>query len=149
MSHLVVPNICFFCSLPLPAIGPILLNWTPRCFFWIYTFPHISHPSPHSLNPESQARRRLASLQYLSLSQMKKCCRHRKRNAIQAVDTQVMTLFSAKATPTVVLSYPRDHPFVHILYHGILELGKLGSDLRLLSNFHDTEGLFLEGDQVV
>jgi hypothetical protein len=149
MSHLVVPNICFFCSLPLPAIGPNPITLDSTMFFWIYTFPSISHPSPHSLNPESQARRRLASLQYLSLSQMKKCCRHRKRNAIQAVDTQVMTLFSAKATPTVVLSYPRDHPFVHILYHGILELGKLGSDLRLLSNFHDTEGLFLEGDQVV
>jgi len=53
------------------------------------------------------------------------------------------------STPTVVLSYPRDHPFVHIVCHGILELGKLGSDLRHSSNFHDTEGLFLEGDQVV
>ncbi len=80
---------------------------------------------------------------------MKKCCRHRKSKTRQAVDTQVMTLFSAKATPTVVLSYPRDHPFVHIVCHGILELGKLGSHLRLRSNFHDTEGLFLEGDQVV
>ena len=50
--------------------NPITLDST--MFFWVYTFPHISHPSPHSLNPESQARRRLASLRYfLSLSQMK------------------------------------------------------------------------------
>jgi CHAT domain-containing protein len=45
-------------------------------------------------------------------------------NAVQAVGTKVTTLSSAKATPTAVLERLRDHPFVHIVCHGILEPGK-------------------------
>jgi len=48
----------------------------------------------------------------------------KEMKAVQAVDTQVMTLFSAKATPTAVLECLRDHPFAHIVCHGILEPGK-------------------------
>jgi CHAT domain-containing protein len=44
--------------------------------------------------------------------------------AIQAANTQVTTLISAKATPTTVLERLRDHRFTHIVCHGILEPGK-------------------------
>ena len=42
------PTSVFFCSLPLPAVGPILLHWTPRCFFGsirslIYPIPLRTH----------------------------------------------------------------------------------------------------------
>jgi CHAT domain-containing protein len=48
----------------------------------------------------------------------------KEMKAIQAIDTQVMTLFSAKATPTAVLACLPDHRFAHIVCHGILEPGK-------------------------
>jgi len=48
----------------------------------------------------------------------------REMKAVQAVDTRVTTLFSAKATPTAVLARLRDHPFAHIVCHGTLEPGK-------------------------
>src|SRR6266853_5432664 len=44
--------------------------------------------------------------------------------AVQAVDTLVTTLFSAKATPTAVLARLPDHQFAHIVCHGMLEPGK-------------------------
>jgi CHAT domain-containing protein len=44
--------------------------------------------------------------------------------AVQAVNTQVTTLFSAKATPTAALTHLRGHPFAHFVCHGILEPGK-------------------------
>jgi CHAT domain-containing protein len=44
--------------------------------------------------------------------------------AVRAVDTQVTTLFSAKATPTAVLARLRDYQFTHIVCHGVLEPGK-------------------------
>jgi hypothetical protein len=75
--------------------------------------------------------------------------------AIQAVDTQVTTLFLAKATPIAVLARLRDHWFAHIMCHGILELGKpfeasfephRGEHLHLLdivrSHFPDAEFAF-------
>jgi CHAT domain-containing protein len=43
---------------------------------------------------------------------------------VQATSTQVTTLISAMATPTTVLERLRDHRFVHIVCHGILEPGK-------------------------
>ena len=48
----------------------------------------------------------------------------KEMKAVQAVDTQVTTLFSAKATPTAVLERLPDHPFAPIVCHGILEPGK-------------------------
>jgi len=43
---------------------------------------------------------------------------------VRAVDTQVTRLFSVKATPIAVLARLKDHRFVHIVCHGILEPGK-------------------------
>ena len=48
----------------------------------------------------------------------------KEMKAIQAVDTQVTTLSSAKATPTAVLARLPDHQFSHIVCHGMLEPGK-------------------------
>src|SRR6266853_5036060 len=45
----------------------------------------------------------------------------KEMKAVQAVDTQVTTLFLAKATPTAVLARLSDHQFAHIVCHGILE----------------------------
>ena len=43
---------------------------------------------------------------------------------VQATSTQVITLISATATPTVVLERLRNHRFAHIVCHGLLEPGK-------------------------
>ena len=43
---------------------------------------------------------------------------------VQATNTQVITLISATATPTVVLERLRSHRFAHIVCHGLLEPGK-------------------------
>jgi len=80
----------------------------------------------------------------------------KEMKAVQAVNTQVTTLFLAKATPTAVLERLRDHPFAHIVCHGILEPGKpfeasfklhRGKRLRLLdivrSQLPDAEFAFL------
>jgi len=48
----------------------------------------------------------------------------KEMRAVQAVDTQVTTLFLTKATRAAVLSRLCDHQFVHIVSHGILEPGK-------------------------
>ena len=48
----------------------------------------------------------------------------KEMKTVQAVDTQVTTLFSAKATPTAVLAHLPDHQFAHIVCHGMLEPGK-------------------------
>jgi CHAT domain-containing protein len=48
----------------------------------------------------------------------------KEMKAVQAVDTQVTTLYLTRATPTAVLSRLRHHQFAHIVCHGILEPGK-------------------------
>jgi CHAT domain-containing protein len=48
----------------------------------------------------------------------------KEMKAVQAVNTQVTTLFSAKTNPSAVLAGLRNHPFIHIVCHGILEPGK-------------------------
>ena len=80
----------------------------------------------------------------------------KEMRAVQALDTQVTTLFLREATPTAVLSRLRDHQFAHIVCHGILEPGKpfeasfklhKGKRLRLLaiirSQLPDAEFAFL------
>ncbi len=51
---------------------------------------------------------------------------------VQAVSPRVKTLVAAAATPPAVLERIRDHRFVHIVCHGILETGKpLDSGFKL------------------
>jgi len=48
----------------------------------------------------------------------------KEMKAVQAVNTQVTTLFLAKATPTAILECLQDHLFAYIICHGILKSGK-------------------------
>jgi len=64
----------------------------------------------------------------------------REMKEVQAVDTQVTTLFSATAIPTKVLVHLREHRFAHIVWHGILEPGK---PFESLFKLHRGERLLL------
>jgi CHAT domain-containing protein len=54
----------------------------------------------------------------------------KEMKVIQTVDTQVTTLFSAKAKPAAALAHLRDHRFAYIVCHGILEPGTPVRGLR-------------------
>jgi CHAT domain-containing protein len=116
-----------FCSLPLHAMGPIPLddNGRPQYFMDLYIpsyTPTLSaliesnKPGSHILDQPSIL---LVSQPDASLPGA-----FGEIQVIQAANTQVTTLISAKATPTTVLERLRDHRFIHIVCHGILEPGK-------------------------
>jgi len=115
-----------FCSLPLHAMGPIPHDvGTPRYFLDLYIPSYIPSLSAliESRKPGSQA---IGKPSILLVAQADKTLQEawKEMRAVQAVDTQVTTLFSAKATPTTVLGNLRDHRFAHIVCHGILEPGR-------------------------
>ena len=115
-----------FCSLPLHAMGPIPLGvGPPRYFFDLYIPSYIPSLSAliESRKPSSQA---IGKPSILLVAQADRTLQEawKEMKAVQAVDTQVTTLFSAKATPTTVLGQLCDHRFAHIVCHGILEPGK-------------------------
>ena len=115
-----------FCSLPLHAMGPIPSDvGPPRYFLDLYIPSYI--PSLSALiDSRKSSLQTLNKPSILLVAQpdekMPQALKEMKE--VQAVDTQVTTLFSAKATPTAVLKRLRDHPFAHIVCHGILEPGK-------------------------
>ncbi len=115
-----------FCSLPLHAMGPIQSDVDPPQYFLdLYIPSYIPSLSAliESRKPGTQTIGKPSILLVAhpdenmpgGLKEMK---------VVQAVDTEVTTLFSAKATPNAVLSRLRDHRFVHVVSHGILEPGK-------------------------
>ena len=115
-----------FCSLPLHAMGPIPHDvGPPRYFLDLYIPSYIPSLSAliESRKPDSQA---INKPSILLVAQPDEALQEawKETRAVQAVDTQVRTLFSAKATPTAVLGNLRDHRFAHIVCHGILEPGK-------------------------
>ena len=115
-----------FCSLPLHAMGPIPHDvGPPRYFLDLYIPSYIPSLSAliESRKPGSQADSKPS---ILLVAQPDETLQQawKETKAVQAVDTQVTTLFSAKATPTTVLGNLRDHRFAHIVCHGILEPGK-------------------------
>jgi CHAT domain-containing protein len=116
-----------FCSLPLHAMGPIQSddNGRPQYFLDLYIpsyTPTLSaliesnKPGSHILDKPSIL---LVSQPDASLPGA-----FGEIRVVQAANTQVTTLISAKATPTTVLERLRDHRFVHIVCHGVLEPGK-------------------------
>jgi CHAT domain-containing protein len=116
-----------FCSMPLHAMGPIPSddNGRPQYFLDLYIpsyTPTLSaliesnKPGSHILDKPSIL---LVSQPDASLPGA-----FGEIQVIQAVNTQVTTLISAKATPTTVLERLRDHRFIHIVCHGTLEPGK-------------------------
>jgi len=115
-----------FCSLPLHAMGPIPSDvGPPRYFLDLYIPSYI--PSLSALIESRKSSLQTfgkPSILLVSQPDEKMPQALKEMKAVQAIDTQVTTLFSAKATPTAVLERLRDHPFAHIVCHGILEPGK-------------------------
>ena len=114
------------CSLPLHAMGPIPSDAdSERYFLDLYIPSYIPSLSTliesHKPGPQTYDKPSLLLVVQPdenipgALKEMK---------VVQAADTQVTTLVSAKATPITVLERLRDHPFVHIVSHGMLEPGK-------------------------
>ena len=113
-----------FCSLPLHAMGPIPSDvGPPRYFLDLYIPSYTPSLSALIQSRNSAGSQVIGKPSILLVAQpddkMPRALREAK--AVQAVDTQVTTLFSARATPTKVLSRLRDHRFAHIVCHGLLE----------------------------
>ncbi len=147
-----------FYSLPLHAMGPIQSDVDPPQYFLdLYISSYIPSLSAliESRKPGSQTICKPSILLVAHPDENMRAAPKEMR-AVQAVDTQVTTLFLTKATPTAVLSCFRDHQFAHIVSHGILEPGKpfdasfklhKGKRLKLLdiirAQFPDAEFAFL------
>ena len=117
-----------FCSLPLHAMGPIPpdRDGGPLRYFMDLYIPSYT-PSLSALiesrKPGSQAIGK-PSILLVTQPDEKMPLALKEMTSVQAVDTQVTTLFSVKATPIAVLARLRDHRFAHIVCHGVLEPGK-------------------------
>ena len=132
-----------FCSLPLHAMGPIPSGAGPlRYFLDLYIPSYI--PSLSALIESRRSSSQIIgkpSILLVSRPDVKMPQALKEMRAVQAVDTQVTTLYSSEATPTAALAHLRDHRFAHIVCHGILEPGRpfeasfelhQGEHLRLL-----------------
>ena len=114
-----------FCSFPLHAMGPIQSDVGPPRYFLDLYIPSYT-PSLSALidshKPNSQMIEKPSILLVLqpdasmvrALDEMK---------AVQRACSRATTLIGATATPPTVLERLRDHRFVHIVCHGLLEPG--------------------------
>ena len=114
-----------FCSLPLHAMGPIPPhNGRPRYFLDLY-IPSYTPTLSALIESINQGSHTLGKPSVLLVSQLDTLPEAwRETLVVQATSTQVTTLISAMATPTTVLEGLRDHRFMHIVCHGMLEPGK-------------------------
>jgi CHAT domain-containing protein len=115
-----------FCSLPLHAMGPVQSDVDPPQYFLdLYIPSYIPSLSAliESRKPGSQMICK-PSILLVAHPDENMPAAPKEMRAVQAVDTQVTTLFLTKATRAAVLSRLCDHQFVHIVSHGILEPGK-------------------------
>ena len=115
-----------FCSLPLHAMGPIPSDVGPPQYFLDIYIPSYT-PSLFALiesrKPNSQTFKKPSILLVVqpdasmiqALEEMK---------TVQRACSRATTLIGAAAIPSVVLERLRDHQFVHIVCHGLLEPGK-------------------------
>jgi CHAT domain-containing protein len=115
-----------FCSLPLHAMGPIPSEVGPPRYFLDLYIPSYT-PSLSALMESRKLGSQVAGKPSILLvahpdEEMLQALKEMK--VVQAVDTEVTILFSAKATPTRALERLQDHQFAHIVCHGILEPGK-------------------------
>ena len=115
-----------FCSLPLHAMGPIQSDVGPPRYFLDLYIPSYAPSLSVLINshkPNSQTFEKPSILLVVqpdismvrALDELK---------AVQRACARVTTLIEATATPSVVLERLRDHRFVHIVCHGLLEPGK-------------------------
>jgi CHAT domain-containing protein len=113
-----------FCSLPLHALGPVPSDvGPPRYFLDLYIPSYTPSLSALIQSRNSAGSQVIGKPSILLVAQPddKMPRASREARAVQTVDTEVTTLFSARATPTKVLARLRDHRFAHIICHGILE----------------------------
>ena len=115
-----------FCSLPLHAMGPIRPDIGPPKYFLDLYIPSYTPSLTALIDSRKPGSRDIGRPSILLVAQPDASIpkAFKEMNAVQAVDTQVTTLFSARATPTAVLERLRDHPFAHFVCHGTLESGK-------------------------
>jgi len=115
-----------FCSLPLHAMGPIPSDSdTPRYFLDLY-IPSYTPTLSALIESNRSGSHILGKPSLLLVVQQDESMKAAlgEMRVVQSVNTQVKTLISARPTPHAVLKRLQDHPFVHIVSHGILEPGK-------------------------
>ena len=115
-----------FCTLPLHAMGPIPSDVGPPRYFLDLYIPSYT-PSLSTLiescEPNSQTFEKPSILLVVQPDEsMERALEEMK--AVQRASSRETTLIGATATPSVVLERLRDHRFVHIVCHGLLEPGK-------------------------
>jgi CHAT domain-containing protein len=115
-----------FCSLPLHAMGPIPSDVGPPQYFldlYISSYTPSLSALIESRKPSSQKIGKPSILLVVQPDEtMPEALKEMK--TVQGAKTRVTTLFSAKATTNGMLARLRDHPFAHIVCHGMLEPGK-------------------------
>jgi len=128
-----------FCSLPLHAVGPIPSDvGPPRYFLDLYISSYTPSLSAllESRKPSSQTFENPSMLLVVqpdafmvrALDEME---------AVQGACSRATTLIGTTASPSVVLERLRDHRFVHIVCHGLLEPGKpFDSSFKLYQGKH-------------
>ena len=112
-----------FCSLPLHAMGPIPSDeGSLRYFLDLYIPSYTSTLSTliESNNPGSDTLNK-PSVLLVSQPDASLPGASGEMRVVQASSFQVATLSSASATPTTVLENLRDHRFVHIICHGMMD----------------------------
>ena len=115
-----------FCSLPLHAMGPIPSDSGPPRYFLDLYIPSYTPTLSALIESNKSGSQTLGKPSLLLVvvpdASMKDA--PAETRVVQSVDTQVKSLISARAKPTAVLRRLKDHGFVHIICHGILEPGK-------------------------
>jgi len=115
-----------FCSLPLHAMGPIPSETGPPRYFLDLYIPSYTPTLSALIESNKSGSQTLGKPSLLLVLQQDESMADAldEMHVVQSINTQVKTLISARATPTAVLERLRDHGFVHIVCHGILEPGK-------------------------
>ena len=115
-----------FCSLPLHAMGPIPSDSDPPRYFLDLYIPSYTPTLSALIESNRSGSHILGKPSLLLVAQQDESMKAAlgEVRVVQSVNTQVKTLISARATPTAVPEHLRDHRFVHIICHGILEPGK-------------------------
>ena len=115
-----------FCSLPLHAMGPIPSDMGPPRYFLDLYIPSYT-PSLSALidshKPNSQTIKSPSILLVVQPDASMVQALDEMR-AVQQANSPVTTLIGTTTTTSVVLERLRDHQFVHIVCHGLLEPGK-------------------------
>jgi CHAT domain-containing protein len=115
-----------FCSLPLHAMGPIPSDVGPPRYFLDLYIPSYT-PSLSALIESHKPSSKISDKPSVLLVIQPDASMTRaleEMQVLQAIIPRTKTLIGAIATPSVVLECLRDHRFVHIVCHGILEPGK-------------------------